>query len=262
MTHQPRDDFGLLNLDPANPGSNGQSPLPDGRPDLYIQNFFFNEVLRVGNFNQARYHAIELEVLRRLSRRWQLQASYTYSRAVGSAEDFQSRLGNDPSTVALEFGYLDFDQRHVVKVNAMMFLPSDWQVGVSASWSSGLPYSVISRFFSVDNVGYQQFRTLYGFTEDGPTGPQFHPLRRNARRNAPAYDLNLHARRAFVWGHTSGSVFLEVFNLLNADDLRIFSYDPTRSDRLTQADLSTQALQLDAQRRFGRRFQVGVQFQF
>jgi outer membrane receptor protein involved in Fe transport len=261
-THQPRDDFGLLNLDPANPGSNGLGPRSDGRPDLYIRNFFFNEVLRIGNFNEARYHAIELEVLRRLSRRWQLQASYTYSRAVGSAEDFQSRLGNDPSTVALEFGYLDFDQRHVVKVNTMTYLPHDWQVGFSATWSSGLPYSVISRFFSLDNVGYQQFRTLYGFTDAGPSGPEFHPLRRNARRNPSTYDLNLHARRAFVWGHTSGSVFLEVFNLLNADDLRIFSYDPTRSDRLTQADLNTQALQLDAQRRFGRRFQVGLQFQF
>ncbi len=135
------------------------------RPDLFINNFFFNQVLRVGNFNEARYKAIEFELLKRLSRRWQLQGSYTYSRAVGAAEDFQSRLGNDPSTVESEFGPLDFDQRHVVKVNATTFLPGDWQLGFAASWSSGLPFSVISRFFAGDDVGYQQFRTRFGFTE-------------------------------------------------------------------------------------------------
>ena len=66
-----------------------------------------------------------------------MQGSYTYSRANGAAEDFQSRLGNDPSTVESEFGPLDFDQRHVVKLNATTFLPHDWQLGFSASWSSG-----------------------------------------------------------------------------------------------------------------------------
>ncbi|OLC56151.1 MAG: hypothetical protein AUH92_00700 [Acidobacteria bacterium 13_1_40CM_4_69_4] len=62
----------------------------DGLPDLYIQNFFFNQILRVGNFNYARYRAIEAELRKRLS----------------------------PSTTEFEFGYRDYDQRHVVKLNA------------------------------------------------------------------------------------------------------------------------------------------------
>src|SRR6185503_16754656 len=66
--------------------------LPDGKPDLYVHNLYFNQILRVGNFNEARYRAIEVELRRRLARRWELQASYVYSRAVGAAEDFQSRL--------------------------------------------------------------------------------------------------------------------------------------------------------------------------
>src|SRR5437867_5026716 len=97
-----------------------------------------------------------------------MQGSYTYSRALGDAEDFQSRLGNDPSTVEWETGYLDYDQRHVVKLNAALFLPRDWQVGTSIAWGSGLPYSIISRFFAFDNVDYQQFRTRYGYTAVGP----------------------------------------------------------------------------------------------
>jgi hypothetical protein len=236
--------------------------VPDGRPDLYIHNFFFNQVLRVGNFNEARYRGIEVALLKRLARRWELQGSYTYSRAVGAAESFQSRLGNDPSTIESEFGYLDFDQRHVVKLNLMAFLPRDWQIGSSVIWSSGLPYSVLSRYFAFDNVDYQQYRTTYGVTVFDP-GPRFVSLRRNLRRNDPVYDINVSAKKALVLGRTSAAVFVEVFNLLNTDDLRIFTYEPDRTSGLhVDESLLQGPLQLDAVRRFGRRFQVGFQIEF
>jgi outer membrane receptor protein involved in Fe transport len=253
------------------------TPTPDGRPDLFIHNFFFNEILRVGNFNEARYKAIELEFLKRLSRRWQLQGSYTYSRAVGAAEDFQSRLGNDPSTVESEFGNLDYDQRHVVKLNAMSFLPRDWQVGFVASWSSGLPYSVVSRFFALDDTQYQQFRTRYGFTD---TDLEFQTLNRNSERNQAVLDLNLQVKKSLVLGKTSAAIFVEVFNLLNSDDLRVFTFEPNRGfDESEQGCLQfcgqqgagvdaqglsgvSNVVQLDGERRFGRRWQVGIQFDF
>jgi hypothetical protein len=240
--------------------------LPDGRPDLYIHNLFFNQVLRVGNSNEASYHGIELAILKRLARRWEFQGSYSYSRAVGAAEDFQSSLGNDPSTVESEFGYLDYDQRHVVKLNTITFLPGDWQLGVSATWSSGLPYSVISRFFAADNVDYQQFRTRYGYTSRTPGGGangSFVTLGRNSMRNDAVYDFNVRAKKALVIGKTAAAVFLEVFNLLNTDDLRIRTFEPTAPDFFNTTEITGQgALQLDATRRFGRRFQVGFQMDF
>jgi len=113
--------------------------VPDGLPDLYLQNFFFNQVFRIDNENEAFYHGVELEVVRRLHRRWQVEASYTYSRAVGSAESFLSTLGDDPAAVESEFGYLDYDQRHVFKANLVAWLPHDWQAGLAASWGSGVP---------------------------------------------------------------------------------------------------------------------------
>ncbi|MGH9797328.1 MAG: hypothetical protein ACRD5D_04115, partial [Candidatus Polarisedimenticolia bacterium] len=244
--------------------------IPDGRPDLYIHNHFFNQVLRVGNFNEARYRGLELELIKRLARRYEVQASYTYARARGDAESFQSRLGNDPSTVESEPGYLDFDQRHAVKVNAMFFLPRDWQLGAALTWGSGLPYSVVSRFFAFDNVGYQQFRTVFGRTERVPPSPEtpaggwrFVPVRRNSQRNPAAYDVNLRARKSFVLGGCSAAVFLEVFNLLNTDDLRVFTYDENVLPQIAASDGTPQGpLQLDAVRRFGRRFQIGFQVDF
>src|SRR5262245_1365825 len=163
---------------------------PDGRPDLFVRNPFFNQVLRVENSNSADYKAFEVELRRRLARRWQLQGSYTYSRAVGSAEEFQSRLGNDPSAVESEFGYLDFDQRHVVKANAAFFLPGDWQLGAAAQWASGLPYSIVSRFFAADNAGTQQFRTRYGYTVLNGNELAFRDVSRNSERNGSTFTLD------------------------------------------------------------------------
>jgi outer membrane receptor protein involved in Fe transport len=238
--------------------------VPDGKPDLYVNNIFFNQVLRVGNYNTAVYHGIELELRRRLSRRWQFQGSYTYSRAQGQAEDFQSKLGNDPSTVESEYGYLDFDQRHVVKANGQFFVPGDWQMGTSATWASGLPYSIISRFLALDNVGYQQFRTRYGTTVPVGNGVAFQTISRNSERNRATLDLNTSVRKNFVLGHTAWAASFEVFNLLNRDELRIHTYEPNRPSGFdtSSAALVSSPLQLDAERRFGRRFQLGFQVQF
>jgi len=267
-TGQPRDDIGAI---VAPPGA-GEGTInlklqrrPDGKPDLYIHSFFFNQVLRVGNTNEARYNGVEVQLLKRLSRRWEMQASYTYSRAIGAAESFDSRLGNDPSTVEQEFGYLDYDQRHVVKLNGTTFLPGDWQVGASMTWSSGLPYSVISRFFAMDNVDYQQFRTRFGFSQR-TEGEQavFVPELRNTRRNDAELNVNLRAKKALVLGKFSSAVFFEVYNLLNRDDLRVYTYEPDRGAGSGSDELGLRSipLQVDATRRFGRRFQVGFQIDF
>jgi hypothetical protein len=159
----------------------------------------------------------------------------------------------------------------VVKLSAMTFLPGDWQLGLGLTWSSGLPYSIVSRFFAYDNVDYLQYRTVYGYTErivpslENPQGGwRSVPVRRNAVRNRPFYDVNVRAKKALVIGRTSAAVFLEVYNLLNTDDLRIFTYEPHQQpdDFGVERPVPLGPLQLDAVRRFGRRFQVGFQIDF
>jgi hypothetical protein len=244
--------------DPSGVGGNFRQQ--DGKPDLYIEDFFFNQILSLGNYNDAEYHSLEMELIKRLSRRWEMQGSYVYSRAMGAAEDFQSNLGNDPSTVQSEFGYLDFDQRHVVKVNASLFLPHDWQLGLSAGWASGLPYSVISRFFALDNFDFQQFRTMYGFTNSNGT---FQVESRNSRRNASTLNLGGRAKKTFVIGRYTSGLFLEVFNILNTDSLRIYTYEPTPPLVVTPGSTVAQGpVQINGTRQFGRRFQIGFQIDF
>jgi outer membrane receptor protein involved in Fe transport len=238
--------------------SGSATRLPDGRPDLYIHNFFFNQIFRLRNMNEARYKGVELQVTKRLSRKWQMDASYTYSRAQGDAEDFLSPLGDDPAVASTEYGYLDFDQRHVVKFSGVSYLPRDWQVGGTLVWQSGLPYSVISTFVSSDNYDYQQIRFLFGYTPDQPDADGrrlFQPQNRNSGRNDAYYNIGLSARKAFVLGRLNSKLHLTVDNLLNTDDQRIFFYEPANPNR-------SGALQLDSERRFGRRFQIGFEFEF
>ena len=56
-------------------------------------------------------------------------------------------------------------------------------------------------------------------------------------------------------GRYNARLFMGVFNLLNTDDLTIFTFEPQNSNSGGQ-------LQLNAQRDFGRRFEIGFQIEF
>jgi len=212
--------------------------VADGQPDLFALNPFFNQVLRVGNFNHSEYQSLQLAVTRRLSRQWQMTTSYVYSEALGNAENFVSGLGNDPGTVEDEFGPLAFDQTHVIKFNAVTFLPGDQSVGGTVQWASGLPFSLVRIRNSADSFGSFLLRTTY------PTE------QRNDQRNEGAWLVNLNYKKNFVLGKTNASVGVEVQNLLNSDDLSIFFVDQERF------------LGVGAQRNFGRRWQLSAEFHF
>jgi len=181
-TGQPLDEIGGLLQSSGGGGGTSAARVKDNKPDLYIHNFFFNQIYFLSNINSARYHGIELQLTKRLSRKWQMDASYTYSRNLGFADAFYSRLGDDPATVPYTFGYQTDDQRHVVKFSAVTFLPHDWQVGGTAQWTSGLPYSVISFFSDLDNFDFQQTRFLYGHAPDTPSATN--PAALSNRRGA------------------------------------------------------------------------------
>jgi outer membrane receptor protein involved in Fe transport len=249
------DTFGLNRVRPDN-GSGGDAGkkgpderVADGYPDLFINNFNFNQILRVGNYNYQSYDGIELAMTRRLSRKWQMDASYVFSKAKGQADSFTSESGNDPSVTELKSGYLDFDQRHVAQFHAIAYLPGDWQFGGGVRWASGLPWSNVNRFQSADNVDFPQTRRLYGYRD--PNTNYFITETRNIHRNDSVYRIDLRTEKRFVIGQVTAGAFFEVFNLLNTDDLRV-----------TEIDTGFNTLQATETRDFGRRFQFGIHMDF
>jgi len=109
-------------------------PLPDGLPDLYVLNPGWGELLYVGNFNTSEYKAFVLELVRRQYRSWQMNASYTWSEAIGDAEDFDQLLGNERTLFEDERGLLSWDQRHAFKVSAITITPWGFRLGGVVRW--------------------------------------------------------------------------------------------------------------------------------
>ena len=208
-------------------------------PDLYNVNQNFNQVLRTGNYNSSSYRSMTFELQRRIHRNWQGRLNYTFSRVYGQAEDFLSRLGNDPSTSDDEEGYLDYDQRHRVILLATTILPKSVELGTSISWESGTPYSIIAQTVDQDDQGNVSFRTFY------PTGT------RNDQRNNGWWDVDLKVTKRFNLGDTAATASIAVNNILNDDDLTLAAW---RASSFTGVELQQGPQGL---RRFGRYWEIG-----
>jgi hypothetical protein len=218
---------------------------PDGYPDLFIYNPLFNQIFFIGNFNESQYEAVQFELRRRFYKNWEMEASYVWSEATGQAEDYNQGLGDDPTTVQDEQGFLSYDQRHLVKVNGRTYLPwwGGFRLGTSISWQSGLPYSIT------------EVQPVLDAREDfGGSGFQFfqnktvYPSRqRNDERNVAFWTIDINFQKEFQLGPTVCSLQLDVFNLLNDDVMWVRGIQNGR---------------LVATRRFGRRFQAAVKVNF
>jgi len=237
------------------PGDDGQTPgtteliflkRPDGYLDTYVLNPAWGSVFKVGNFNTQTYDGLVFQLQRRLYRGWQMDASYTWSQAKGDAEDFESELGDDQTNQEDERGFLSYDQTHVVKLNATTVTNSGIQIGGAIQWQSGLPYSLVEERGSVDAIPPQY--AGFGVPNDPRTRLLYPTGQRNDQRNESFWNFDLRVAKDFnlAGGKTLG-LSAEVFNLLNADPLRIFEVNNDRAA---------------AVRDFGRRFQLGATFAF
>jgi hypothetical protein len=218
--------------------------FPDGLPDLYVLSPAWDELMLVGNFNSTDYEAFVLELVRRQYRNWQMAASYTWSKAVGDAEDFNQELGNERNLAEDEHGFLAYDQRHVVKVSAMTLAPWGLRIGGTLRWQSGLPYSVLVSRRTIFNVpldygmGDRSARTRLRY----PTG------QRNDQRNPSYWNLDLRlAKEISISNRLQLQLTGEVFNVLDDHTLRLDS-------DINGVSVGT--------RRYGRRFQLGVRLAF
>ncbi len=258
--------FGFKRPRRPNPFNQGNLvPSPDGVPDIRVNSPFFNSIMETGNYNSTQYQAYTLQIVRRYYQNWQLNFSYTWSTAVGQAEDFNQGLGDDPTIADDEFGFLSTDQRHVVKLNGRVFMPfwGGFRVGWVVSYESGLPYSIIesrqvvdfpmdltggTRISDANNLAFVSPRRLY------PTG------QRNDQRNAPVWDFNINFQKEFNIKDVRATMQFDVFNLLNDNTKFITRVQRTKS---YEADGTVRIRDIPVLfNRIGRSFQVAVKANF
>ncbi|MBI3450228.1 MAG: hypothetical protein HY049_15095 [Acidobacteria bacterium] len=176
---------------------------PNGLTDLYVVNPYFNQVLRIGNFNDAAYRAATLEVVKHLSAGWQLQGSYTLSHATGQAGSTIAPSLDDPAQRSLERAVLDWDQRHRVVLAATGTLPHGVDAGIDLRWESGIPFSIASQVFDEDNAGNLNQRAVF------PTGA------RNDQRNGNSWNLDARLAKRFQVGKVQLGAEIAARNLLD-----------------------------------------------
>ena len=193
---------------------------PDGVADAYLLNPSFGSIYLVGNYNTTDFVAYILELTRRQYKGWQMEASYTYSRAVGDAEDYNTLAGDDLSNRDYERGYLSYDRRHAIKVNATTITPWGFRVGTAVNWLSGLPYSQLQTRLAVDSLP-----PAYATLEEQitPRVRFVYPTRqRNDMRNRSYWNVDVNAAKEFnLKGGMNLQLRAEIFNLLNSDYLYI-----------------------------------------
>ena len=221
-------------------------------PDLYVQNPAFSSILFLSNSNFADYEAFVLTVTRRQFRNWELQGSYTWSRAEGNGEDFQQEFGNDQSLIDDEFGPQSKDQRHFVRLLATWISPIGVRLGGSVRWQSGLPFSLLEdqQAFAQTPPPLQGFggnvsqvRTIF------PTGS------RNDQRNGDYWLVDMKLTREFNLGRgVSAQLSAEVFNLFNREYFRVYN------DILQQGRVLNGVPEATID--FGRRWQAGFRISF
>ncbi len=247
------------------------NPRFDGLPDLRLSSPFFNNVYLVGNFNASNYEAYVVELTRRYYQNWELQASYTWSKAIGQAEDYNSSLGDDPANTDDEVGFLSYDQRHVVKINGRVLLPY-WggiRIGAAFNFATGRPYSLITvrtvtdsdanfaigasgRDYSTnrDSLSFGSATTRFIF----PTG------RRNDQRNAPIWDFNVNLQKDFRIRSMRATAQLDIFNLMN-DNTLILSQIRKQEVPLPEGGFGFREFPVGF-RRQGRVFQLQMKLNF
>lgn len=219
---------------------------PDGVPDAYLLNPSWGSIYLLGNYNTADYSSYSLEFVRRQYKGWQMEASYTYARAVGDAEDYNQLAGDDRSNAQFERSFLSYDRRHSVKINATTITPWGFRLGSAVKWESGLPYSILENRFAVDSLP-----PAYATLEENTSRRVrlVYPTRkRNDQRNRSSWNFDVNAAREFnLKGGMNLQLRAEVFNLFNKDTLHVLQ---NRDETNAQF------------RDFGRSFQISTRLAF
>jgi len=131
-------------------------------------------VLQRQGWGSSNYNALQTSVNRRFAKRWQMQASYSFSKSMdyGSANDNQSGQGQGGSNNAQnpydnknEYSRSTFDRTHSFRLSSVYVLPAwkssalldaiagSWQMSGIFSAVSGSPFTV---FLGFDQAGTQQ----------------------------------------------------------------------------------------------------------
>lgn len=118
----------------------------------------------------GQYIGVDFYVEKRLSDNWQTLITYTLSQLEGTVENLITESFDNPRQAPYEYGYLADDVRHKARVTLSYDFPYGFQVGGTAIYQSGRPYSKL--FMNNFYGGFSDRRAPRGYDPknvDDPT---------------------------------------------------------------------------------------------
>ena len=117
-------------------------------------------ITEVGSSGNSSYNALWLTATRRLTRGWQFNASYTWSKSIDyTSFSTGGILIQDSYDLSGERGPSDFDARHRFVLSSIYELPfkknrlvAGWQIGVIVQSQSGNPFNVVTSNSTANGV--------------------------------------------------------------------------------------------------------------
>lgn len=168
----------------------------------------YRRIMAIVNDGLSRYDGLQVNLNRRLGRRFSLSASYTWSHTTNTVEPDATQ--QDPNDANIrgrtERANSLLDQRHRAVVSGWWKLPAGVVAGTVTSLASGRPYNLTT---GVDNNGDNS-------AADRPVVNGV-VLGRNAGHGTPTYDVGAFVEREFRWAGDRLRIEVrgEAFNLLN-----------------------------------------------
>ncbi|MGA7524615.1 MAG: TonB-dependent receptor [Acidobacteriaceae bacterium] len=118
---------------------------------------YYAGITRIANIGNSNYNSLQVTVRKRLSASYTLQAAYTYSKSLdtGSYADADGGSEQNPANpIAPEYARSDFNQKQILSINGVWYLPQfknlgvlrygagGWELSGIVNFSSGFPFSV------------------------------------------------------------------------------------------------------------------------
>lgn len=156
-----------------------------------------------------KYRGLEFKLIKRMSHRWAMQTSYVWSKGEGilnTSRDQSTGFSgyyDDPNVMINAYGRLDFQNEHIVKVQATYQAPLGINIGAYYQFGSGIPYTRVLRTYEA-GLGELWQGAVTIFAE-----------RRGSEKLPDQHLLDLRIEKAFnVWRGQLGFQ-VDVYNAFN-----------------------------------------------
>lgn len=223
---------------------NAITPFLRTRPFPTYAGVRVNKIAVIENSSSSNYDALDLGLIKRFARRFQMEAHYVYSSALNYYMFFGEPDTGIPANFGLsdqlERGASDFHQRHRFVAHGLLELPFKAQLSFIATVASGLPINPLTGEdtngdgYRVDRpVGFARnsFRTPMQATFDASLAKRI-PLRDSLQLELRADAFNLFNRSNFIKLNNiygTGSTPLQTFltpiaGIANSDPGRQFQF--------------------------------------